>query len=48
MVVIIDNGAVVKQFGSNESAASYAESMMRKQHDVWRVSKKVAYHLGFI
>lgn len=48
MVVIIDNGAAVKQFGSNESATSYAESMMRKQHDVWLVSKKVAHRLEFI
>lgn len=48
MVVIIDGGATVKLFGVTASAVSYAESMMRKRHDVWVVSNRVARTLEFI
>ena len=48
MVVIVDNGAVVKQFGNAENAHSYAEGMMRKQHSVMVVSKRTAHLLEFI
>jgi hypothetical protein len=48
MVVIVDGGTVVKQFGVVESAFGYAESMMKKRHDVWVVSNKVARLLEFI
>lgn len=43
MVVIVDNGAVVKKFTNYANALGYAESMMRKRHDVWVLSIRAAY-----
>ena len=48
MVVIVDNGAIVKKFGNAASAAGYAESMMRKRHDVWVVNTRVAVKLELL
>lgn len=48
MVVVIDNGATVKKFGVTVSALGYAETMMRKGHDVWVVSTRTARMCEFI
>lgn len=48
IIVIIDNGARIKKFSSPENANSYAETMMRKQHDVWVINPKTAHRLELI
>lgn len=42
MVVIVDNGAIVKKFGNTASAVGYAESMMKKKHNVWVLETRIA------
>lgn len=45
MIVIIDNGRLVKKFSSHVNAYEYAQRMMEKQHEVWMVSPKVLFYI---
>ena len=48
IIVIVDNGSVVKKFNIAENAYGYAEMMMLKRYDVWVVDGRLAYKLGYM
>lgn len=48
MFVVIVDAQRVKKFGIWESARGYADTMMRRRHDVWILSKDAALRCGFL
>ena len=48
MVVIIDFGQSVHIFGNEAKARDYFESLARKRHNVWLISRREARLCEFI